>query len=44
MLQNGIGGHVKLYPYEKGGVKSFSHSERGEGRVEQNGNKMCLKF
>ena len=23
------GGHVKFYPYEKGGGKSFSHAEGG---------------
>ena len=23
------GGHVKFYPYEKGGGKSFSHAKRG---------------
>ena len=28
-LQNGRGGHMKFYPYEKGGVKSFSHAEVG---------------
>ena len=30
-LQNGRGGHVKFYPYEKGGGggKSFSHAEGG---------------
>ena len=30
-LQNGRGGHVKFYPYEKGGQKKFSHSEGGGG-------------
>ena len=30
-LQNGRGGHVKFYPYEKGGGKSFSHAEGGGG-------------
>ena len=31
MLQNGRGGHVKFYHYEKGGGggKSFSHAEEG---------------
>ena len=29
-LQNGRGGHMKFYPYEKGGSgKSFSHAEGG---------------
>ena len=29
-LQNGRGGHVKFYPYVKGGGgKNFSHSEGG---------------
>ena len=32
-LQNGRGGHVKFYPYEKGGGKSFSHSEGGAQKV-----------
>ena len=33
-LQNGRGGgHVKFYPYEKGGRKSFSHSEGGAQKV-----------
>ena len=27
------GGHVKFYPYEKGGGKSFSHSEGGAQKV-----------
>ena len=31
---NGRGGHVKFYPYEKGGGgKSFSHAERGAQKV-----------
>ena len=29
----GGGGHVKCYPYEKGGGKSFSHGERGAQQV-----------
>ena len=35
-LQNGRGGHVKFYPYEKGGGgggKSFSHAEWGAQQV-----------
>ena len=32
-LQNGRGGHVKFYPYEKGGRKSFSHAEGGGQNV-----------
>ena len=28
-LQNRRGGHMKFYPYEKGGGKSFGHSEGG---------------
>ena len=27
--KTGEGGHVKFYPYEKGGGKSFSHTEGG---------------
>ena len=27
--KTGGGGHVKFYPYEKGGRKSFSHAEGG---------------
>ena len=27
------GGHVKFYPYEKGGGKSFSHAEEGPQQV-----------
>ena len=27
------GGHVKFYPYEKGGRKSFSHAEGGAQKV-----------
>ena len=27
------GGHVKFYPYEKGGGKSFSHAEGGAQQV-----------
>ena len=27
------GGHVKFYPYEKGGGKGFSHSEGGAQKV-----------
>ena len=27
------GGHVKCYPYEKGGGKSFSHAEGGAQQV-----------
>ena len=27
------GGHVKFYPYEKGGGKSFSHAEGGAQKV-----------
>ena len=37
-LQNGRGGgHVKFYPYEKGGGggKSVSHAERGGGGHKQ---------
>ena len=26
------GGHVKLYPYEKGGRKGFSHAEGGHNK------------
>ena len=26
-----VGGHVKFYPHEKGGGKSFSHAEGGGG-------------
>ena len=29
--KTGRGGHVKFYPYETGGGKSFSHSEGGAG-------------
>ena len=32
-LQNGRGGHLKFYPYQKGGGKSFSHSEGGAQKV-----------
>ena len=33
-LQNGRGGHVKFYPYEKGvGGKGLSHSEGGAQKV-----------
>ena len=32
-LQNGRGGHMKFYPYEKGGGKSFSHAEGGAQKV-----------
>ena len=32
-LQNGRGGHVKFYPHEKGGGKSFSHAEGGAQKV-----------
>ena len=34
-LQNGRGGHMKFYPYEKGGGggKSFSHPEGGAQKV-----------
>ena len=32
-LQNGMGGHVKFYPYEKGGRRSMSHSEGGAQKV-----------
>ena len=34
-VQNGRGGHVKFYPYEKGGgggKKSFSHAEGGHNK------------
>ena len=27
----GGGGHVKFYPYEKGGLKGFGHAEEGLG-------------
>ena len=27
-LQNGRGGHVKFYPYQKGGGGSFSQAEK----------------
>ena len=27
------GGHVKFYPYENGGGKSFSHAEGGAQKV-----------
>ena len=27
--REGGGGHVKFYPYEKGGGKGFSHAEGG---------------
>ena len=33
--KTGEGGHVKFYPYEKGGGKGFSHSEGGRGRAQQ---------
>ena len=29
----GGGGHVKFYPYEKRGGKSFSHAEGGAQKV-----------
>ena len=33
-LQNGRGGHVKFYPYEKGETeKRFSHAEGGAQKV-----------
>ena len=32
-LQNGRGGHVKFYPYERGGGKSFGHAEGGAQEV-----------
>ena len=33
-LQNGRGGgHVKFYPYEKGGRKKFCHAEGGAQKV-----------
>ena len=32
-LQNGRGGHVKFYPYKRGGRKSFSHAEGGAQKV-----------
>ena len=34
-VQNRRGGHVKFYPYEKGGGggKSFSHAEGGAKKV-----------
>ena len=32
-LQNGRVGQVKIYPYKKGGGKSFSHAEGGAQKV-----------
>ena len=31
--ETGGGGHVKFYPYEEGGGKSFSHAEGGAQQV-----------
>ena len=32
--QNGRGEHVKFYPYEKGGGKSFNHADGGGGHKQ----------
>ena len=31
--KKGRAGHVKFYPYEKGGPKSFSHAEEGAQQI-----------
>ena len=42
--KTGGGGHVKFYPYEKGGRVSFSHAEGGAQKVLGSFLRGSLKF